>query len=61
MKKGLIALALSVMSRSAIPEFNITPLPVYQLRQHPSIRAGRSGIAAAKRAARKARNRRKAK
>ena len=56
MKKGLIALALSVMRRPAVPEFNITPAPVYQVRQHPSIRAGKSGVAAAKRAARKRKN-----
>ncbi len=56
MKKGLIALAIAAVSgmrRPEISEFQITPTPAYQVRQHSSVRTGKSGVAAAKRAARK--------
>lgn len=62
MKKGLLALALRAladMRRLSAPpmlEFKFTPAPVYQVRQHPSLRRGKSGVAAAKRAARKRKN-----
>ncbi|WP_308085183.1 hypothetical protein [Neisseria polysaccharea] len=56
MKKSLIALALSVL-KPPMPEFEIKPAIGY-LKQHPSMRLGKSGVAAAKRAARKRKNRR---
>ena len=39
----------------SLPEIKITPSPVRVgfLKQHPSLRLGKSGVAAAKRAARK--------
>ena len=48
MKKSLIALALSVL-KPQMPEFEINGY----LKQHPSMRLGKSGVAAAKRVARK--------
>ena len=57
MKKSLIALALAV-SKPQVPEFEIKPTRVGNLKQHPSLRLGKSGVAAAKRAARKRKNRR---
>ncbi|MFC5920872.1 hypothetical protein ACFPVS_09090 [Neisseria weixii] len=62
MKRGLIALALGALadmgrlSAPPMPEFKFAPAPVYQVRQHPSLRRGKSGVAAAKRAARKRKN-----
>lgn len=52
MKKSLIALALSVL-KPQMPEFEIKPANIGYLKQHPSMRPGKSGVAAAKRAARK--------
>lgn len=57
MKKSFIALALAV-SKLQVPEFEIKPTRVGNLKQHPSLRLGKSGVAAAKRAARKRKNRR---
>ncbi|WP_455942650.1 hypothetical protein [Neisseria sp.] len=57
MKKSLIALALSVL-KPQMPEFEIKPAGIGYLKQHPSMRPGKSGVAAAKRAARKRKNRR---
>ncbi|WP_192881212.1 hypothetical protein [Neisseria lactamica] len=57
MKKSLIALALSVL-KPQMPEFEIKPAGIGYLKQHPSMRMGKSGVAAAKRAARKRKNRR---
>lgn len=57
MKKSLIALALSVL-KLQVPEFEIKPAGIGYLKQHPSMRMGKSGVAAAKRAARKRKNRR---
>lgn len=57
MKKSLIALALSVL-KPPMPEFEIKPASIGYLKQHPSMRPGKSGVAAAKRAARKRKNRR---
>lgn len=57
MKKSLIALALSVL-KPQVPEFEIKPARMGNLKQHPSLRLGKSGVAAAKRAARKRKNRR---
>lgn len=57
MKKSLIALALAA-SKPLVPEFEIKPARVGNLKQHPSLRLGKSGVAAAKRAARKRKNRR---
>ena len=51
MKKSLIALALSVL-KPPMPEFEIKPASIGYLKQHPSMRMGKSGVAAAKRAAR---------
>ena len=52
MRKALIALALSVL-KPQMPEFEIKPASIGYLKQHPSMRLGKSGVAAAKRAARK--------
>lgn len=52
MKKALIALALAAL-KPQVPEFKIKPARVGNLKQHPSMRLGKSGVAAAKRAARK--------
>ena len=52
MKKSLIALALSVL-KPQMPEFEIKPASIGYWKQHPSMRMGKSGVAAAKRAARK--------
>ena len=52
MKKSLIALALPVL-KPQMPEFEIKPASIGYLKQHPSMRMGKSGVAAAKRAARK--------
>lgn len=57
MKKSLIALALSVL-KPQMPEFEIKPAGIGCLKQHPSMRPGKSGVAAAKRAACKRKNRR---
>lgn len=57
MKKSLIALALSVL-KPQLPEFEIKPASIGYLKQHSSMRLGKSGVAAAKRAARKRKNRR---
>lgn len=56
MKKSLIALALAAL-KPQVPEFEIKPTRVGNLKQHPSLRLGKSGVAAAKRAARKRKNR----
>lgn len=52
MKKALIALALAAL-KPQVPKFEIKPARVVNLKQHPSLRLGKSGVAAAKRAARK--------
>ncbi|WP_019272984.1 hypothetical protein [Neisseria lactamica] len=57
MKKSLIALALSVL-KPQLPEFEIKPASIGSLKQHPSMRLGKSGVAAANLAARKRKNRR---
>ena len=57
MKKSLIALSLAVL-KPQVPEFEIKPARVGNLKQHPSPRLGKSGVAAAKRAARKRKARR---
>ena len=51
MKKSLIALALAAL-KPQVPEFEIKPARVGNLKQHPSLRLGKSG------AARKRKNRR---
>lgn len=58
MKKSLIALALSFL-KPQMPEFEIKPASIGYLKQHPSMRLGKSGVAAAKRAARKRKARKK--
>mgnify|MGYP000932691705 FL=1 len=52
MKKSFIALALAAL-KPQVPKFEIKPTRVGNLKQHPSLRLGKSGVAAAKRAARK--------
>ena len=60
MKKSLIALSIAYCAKlkngfgvPPLPEIKITPSPVRvgSLKQHPSLRLGKSGVAAAKRAA----------
>ena len=62
MKKSLIALCIAHCAKlkngfgvPPLPEVKITPSPIRvgYLKQHPSLRLGKSGVAAAKRAARK--------
>lgn len=62
MKKSLIALCIADCAKlkngfgvPPLPEVKITPSPIRvgSLKQHPSPRLGKSGVAAAKRAARK--------
>ncbi len=62
MKKSLIALCIAHCANlkngfgvPPLPEVKITPSPVRvgSLKQYPSLRLGKSGVAAAKRAARK--------
>lgn len=57
MKKSLLALALAVLEPQ-VPKFEIKPASIGNLKQHPSLRLGKSGVAASKRAARKRKNRR---
>lgn len=52
MKKALIALVLATLEPQ-MRGFEIKPARVGNLKQHPSLRLGKSGVAAAKRAARK--------
>lgn len=68
MKKSLIALCLvnfegleNRFGFLSVPEIRLTrePVRVSLLKQHPGLRSGKSGVAAAKRAARKYRNRSK--
>lgn len=55
MKKALIALSLAAMANtfSFPPDLKITRTSVGYIRQYPSLRQGKSGVAAARRAARK--------
>lgn len=59
MKKTLMALSLAAMANTfSIPaDLKITRASVGYIRQHPSLRHGKSGVAAAKRAARKKKGR----
>ncbi|WP_165009669.1 hypothetical protein [Neisseria yangbaofengii] len=59
MKKTLMALSLAAMANTfSIPtDLKITRASVGHIRQHPSLRYGKSGVAAAKRAARKKKGR----
>lgn len=62
MKKPLLALALSALEPLTRPlpmpkELRITRASVGLLRQHPSLKHGKSGVAAAKRAAKKKKGR----
>lgn len=54
MKKTLIALSLAAMADTWPSDIKISRASVGQVRQHPSLKHGKSGVAAAKRAARKA-------
>ena len=55
MRKTLIALALAAIGslRPQQSEWKIKPASIAAFRQHPSLKHGKSGVAAAKRAARK--------
>ena len=59
MKKAFIALSLAAMANtfSFPPDLKITRTSVGYIRQYPSLRHGKSGVAAAKRAARKKKGR----
>ncbi len=57
MKKTLLALSLAAMADTFPSDLKITRASVGQIRQHPSLRHGKSGVAAAKRAARKKKGR----
>ena len=57
MKKTLLALSLSAMADTFPSDLKITRASVGQVRQHPSLRHGKSGVAAAKRAAKKKKGR----
>lgn len=56
MKKTLLALSLAAMADTFPSDLKITRASVGQIRQHPSLKHGKSGVAAAKRAARKRKN-----
>ncbi len=55
--KSLIALVLAALEPQ-MRKFEIKPARVGNLKQHPRLRLGKSGVAAAKRAARKRKARR---
>ena len=57
MKKTLMALSLAAMANTFPSDLKITRASVGHIRQHPSLRHGKSGVAAAKRAARKKKGR----
>ncbi len=57
MKKTLLALSLAAMADTFPSDLKITRASVGQIRQHPSLRHGKSGVAAAKRAVRKKKGR----
>lgn len=57
MKKTLMALTMSMMAVTFPADLKIKRASVGQVRQHPSLRYGKSGVAAAKRAARKKKGR----
>lgn len=57
MKKTLLALSLAAMADTFPSDLKITRASVGQFRQHPSLRHGKSGVAAAKRAAKKKKGR----
>ncbi len=57
MKKTLLALSLAAMADTFPSDLKITRASVGQIRQHPSLRHGKSGVAAAKRAAKKRKGR----
>lgn len=56
MKKTLLALSLAAMANTWPSDIKISRASVSQYRQHPSLKHGKSGVAAAKRAARKRKN-----
>lgn len=59
MKKILTALCLSLLADSSFSNgVRISPPRVAALQQHPSLKRGKSGVAAAKRAARRRKARR---
>ena len=57
MNKTLLALSLAAMADTFPSDLKITRASVGRIRQHPSLRHGKSGVAAAKRAARKKKGR----
>ena len=59
MKKILTALCLSLLADRSFPDnIRISPPRVAALRQHTSLKRGKSGVAATKRAARRRKARR---
>lgn len=57
MKKILMALILTALADTVPPDRKTNRGTVGEIRQHPSLRHGKSGVAAAKRAARKKKGR----
>ncbi|WP_199901532.1 hypothetical protein [Neisseria weaveri] len=51
MKKSLIALSLAALANTFPHPFSFEPASVSRIRQHPSLKRGKSGVAAARRAA----------
>ncbi|ATD64854.1 hypothetical protein ACFPVS_12125 [Neisseria weixii] len=57
MKKTLFALSMAAMANTWPSDIKITRASVGRVRQHPSLKHGKSGVAAAKRAAKKKKGR----
>lgn len=57
MKKSLLALSLAALTDTSPHLFSFDPASVAQIRQHPSLKRGKSGVAAARRAAKRRRAR----
>lgn len=57
MKKTLMTLTISMLADTFPSDLKITRASVSRIRQHPSLKQGKSGVAAAKRAAKKKKGR----
>ncbi|ROV54491.1 hypothetical protein [Neisseria chenwenguii] len=57
MKKTLMTLTMSMLADTFPSDLKITRASVGRVRQHPSLKHGKSGVAAAKRAAKKKKGR----
>lgn len=57
MKKTLVALSLAALAERWPSEINISPAPIGRICQHSILKRGKSGVAAARRAARKKKGR----